>query len=131
LPAALLQHVCAVDERGRVHGAPGLAVVVAHRVQAWRRGPCRKRERKRGWVRSDRRHDRLRGQDNGRVPVFLGLQRAAPIMRSSVLSEMRSSRAASLRVRNRLPDLRCRAMGAQEQPPAQSCPRRTLQHGSS
>jgi len=65
------------------------------------------------------------------VPVFLSLQRASPIMRSSVLSEMRSSRAASLRVRNHLPDLRCRAMGAQEQPPAQSCPRRTLQYRSS
>jgi hypothetical protein len=62
-PAALLQRTCAVDERGRVHGAPGLAVVVAHRVQARRRGPCRKRERKREWVRSSRRDGRLRGQD--------------------------------------------------------------------
>jgi len=50
IPAALLQRRYAVDERGRVHGAPGLAAVVAHRVQAWRRGPCRKRERKREWV---------------------------------------------------------------------------------
>jgi len=40
-PAALMQHVCPVAERGRVHGAPGLAAVVAHRVQARRRGPCR------------------------------------------------------------------------------------------
>jgi hypothetical protein len=62
-PAALMQHVCPVDERGRVHGAPGLAVVGTHRVQAWRRGPCRKRERKREWVRSSERHARLRGQD--------------------------------------------------------------------
>jgi hypothetical protein len=36
--AALLQRPSAVDERGRVHGAPGLAAVVAHRVQLWRRG---------------------------------------------------------------------------------------------
>jgi len=62
-PAAQMQHVCPVDERGRVHGAPGLAAVVAHRVQVWRRGPCRRKERKRRWVRSSRRHDRLRGQD--------------------------------------------------------------------
>jgi hypothetical protein len=62
-PAALMQHVRPVDERGRVHGAPGLAAVVAHRVQAWRRGPCRRKERKREWVRSSRRHDRLRVQD--------------------------------------------------------------------
>jgi hypothetical protein len=63
IPAALLQRPHAVDERGRVHGAPGLAVVVTHRVQAWRRGPCRKRERKREWVRSSERHARLRRQD--------------------------------------------------------------------
>jgi hypothetical protein len=62
-PAALLQRICAVDERGRVHGAPGLAAIVTHRVQAWRRGPCRKRERKREWVRWRRMLDRLRGQD--------------------------------------------------------------------
>lgn len=61
--AALLQRFCAVDERGRVHGAPGLAVVVAHRVQAWRRGPCRKKERKREWVTASNLDDRLRGRD--------------------------------------------------------------------
>ena len=65
-PAALLQRPCAVDERGRVHGAPGLAVVVAHRVQARRRGPCRKRERKREWLRWYATNDRLRGQDKSR-----------------------------------------------------------------
>jgi hypothetical protein len=76
-PAALLQRPHAVDERGRVHGAPGLAVVVVHRVQAWRRGPCRKRERKRGWVRSSRRHGRLRGQDKSRKVRTVGLVRIA------------------------------------------------------
>lgn len=58
--AALLQRTYVVAERGRVHGAPGLAVVVAQRVPAWRRGPCRKRERKREWLRSERQHDRMR-----------------------------------------------------------------------
>ena len=33
-PAALLQRICAVDERGRVHGAPGLLWRIA-----FRRGP--------------------------------------------------------------------------------------------
>ena len=70
--AALLQRLYAVDERGRVHGAPGLAVVVTHRVQAWRRGPCRKRERKREWVRSSERHARLRGQDKNRKVRTVG-----------------------------------------------------------
>ena len=69
IPAALLQRRYAVDERGRVHGAPGLAAVVAHRVQAWRRGPCRKRERKREWVRSSASNDRLRGRDKRGSPV--------------------------------------------------------------
>jgi len=61
-PAALMQHVRPVDERGRVHGASGLAAVVAHRVQAWRRGPCRRKERKREWLRWYATNDRLRGQ---------------------------------------------------------------------
>lgn len=73
--AALLQRDYAVDERGRVHGAPGLVAVVAQRVQAWRRGPCRKRERKREWVRSERRHDRLRGQDKSRKVRPVGCAR--------------------------------------------------------
>lgn len=77
IPAALLQRPYAVDERGRVHGAPGLAAVVAHRVQAWRRGPCRKRERKREWVRAERRHDRLRGQDKSRKVRPVGCLRNA------------------------------------------------------
>ena len=61
--AALLQPDHPVDERGRLHGAPGLAVVDEPRVLARIRGPCRRRERKREWVRAERRHDRLRGQD--------------------------------------------------------------------
>lgn len=69
IPAALMQRRYAVDERGRVHGAPGLAAVVAHRVQARRRGPCRKRERKREWVRSSTSNDRLRGRDKRGSPV--------------------------------------------------------------
>lgn len=67
--AALLQRFLAVDERGRVHGAPGLAVGVAHRVAAWRRGPCRRKERKREWLRSERQHARLRGRDKRGSPV--------------------------------------------------------------
>lgn len=61
--AAALQPNTPVAERGRVRGAPGLAAVVDKRVQAWRRGPCRKRERKREWVRAEQQHDRLRGRD--------------------------------------------------------------------
>jgi hypothetical protein len=70
--AAAMQPNTAVDERGRVHSAPGPAVVAAHRVQAWRRGPCRKRERKREWVIASRRHDRLRGQDKSRKVRTVG-----------------------------------------------------------
>ena len=55
-PAALMQHVCPVDERGRVHGASGLAAVVAHRVHAWRRGEVVRKPRPTP-------NDRLRGQD--------------------------------------------------------------------
>jgi len=56
--AALLQRVCVVAERGRLHGAPGLVSIAAHRVMAWIREACRKRERKREWLRRERRHDR-------------------------------------------------------------------------
>jgi hypothetical protein len=70
----LVQRDYPIDERGRLHGASGLAVVVVHRVQAWRRGPCRKRERKREWVRASRRRDRLRRPDkaNWRSPAPFG-----------------------------------------------------------
>jgi hypothetical protein len=64
--AALLQRTWAVAECGRVHGAPGLAVVVAQRGPARRRGPCRNKERKREWVTARRKLDRLRGQDKSR-----------------------------------------------------------------
>lgn len=61
--AALLQRHCAADERGRLHGPSGLMTIAAHRVMAWRRASCRKRERKREWLRRDRPHDRLRRRE--------------------------------------------------------------------
>jgi hypothetical protein len=70
--AASMQPNTAVAERGRVHGAPGLAAVVAHRVQAWRRGPCRRKERKREWVKWYANDDRLRGQDKSRKVRTVG-----------------------------------------------------------
>jgi hypothetical protein len=44
--AAWIQPDFAVDERGRLHGAPGLVDVVVSRGQACIRGPCRPRSRK-------------------------------------------------------------------------------------
>ena len=61
--AALLQRHYAVAERGRVHGAPGLACVVQCRGPSWIRGPCRNRGDQRQWVRARKKPDRLRGQD--------------------------------------------------------------------
>src|SRR5579871_1791064 len=49
--AALLQPDHPVDERGRLHGAPGLAVVDEPRVLARIRGPCRNQERNGEWMR--------------------------------------------------------------------------------
>jgi hypothetical protein len=40
-PAAHMQPIETVDERGRLHGAPGLAVVEQQHVLARIRGPCR------------------------------------------------------------------------------------------
>ena len=68
--AALWQPNTAVDERGRLHGAPGLAVVEQPRVRARIRGPCRNQERKREWSRERRLVDRLRRQDNARRLAF-------------------------------------------------------------
>ncbi|MGY3146480.1 hypothetical protein ACVWYQ_003479 [Bradyrhizobium sp. USDA 3397] len=70
--AALLKRPCAVAERGRLHGASGLMTIAAHRVMAWIRAACRKRERKREWLRSERRHDRLRRQDKRRKVRAVG-----------------------------------------------------------
>jgi hypothetical protein len=64
--AASLQPNSPVAERGRLHGASGLAVVEQRRVRARIRGPCRKRERKREWLRWRRLLDRLRQQDKRR-----------------------------------------------------------------
>jgi hypothetical protein len=72
LPAAVMQHVCPVDERGELHGASGLAVVEERRVLARIRGPCRRRERKREWVRASRRRDRLERQDKARKVRAVG-----------------------------------------------------------
>jgi hypothetical protein len=65
-PAALVQYVYPVDERGRLHGALGLIVVEEPRVLARIRGTCRRRERKQEWLRERRLVDRLRGQDKSR-----------------------------------------------------------------
>ena len=61
--AASMQPNNPVDERGRLHGASGLAVVEQHRVLARIRGPCRNQERNGEWIRWRRRLDRLRQQD--------------------------------------------------------------------
>lgn len=57
--AALLQRICAVDERLRLHGAPRL-VAVAHRIDVWRGGSCQSDERKREWLTASNRDHRLR-----------------------------------------------------------------------
>ena len=64
--AASLQPDHPVDERGRLHGAPGLAVIVEHGVAARIRGPCRNQERNGKWLRERRLADRLRRQDKSR-----------------------------------------------------------------
>jgi hypothetical protein len=64
--AALLQRHYPVDERGRLHGASGLAVVDEPRVLARIRGPCRNQERNGEWLRQRRMLDRLRWQDKSR-----------------------------------------------------------------
>jgi hypothetical protein len=61
--AASMQPNTAVAERGRLHGAPGLAVVEEPRVLARIRGPFRNQERNGQWVRERRLVDRLRRQD--------------------------------------------------------------------
>ena len=58
--AALLQRSLAVDEPGRLHGASGLMTMPAHRVMAWIKEACRRKERKREWLTSERRDARLR-----------------------------------------------------------------------
>jgi hypothetical protein len=62
--AALLQRHCAVAERGRLHGASGLAGLAADRIMAWIKEACRKRERKREWLRSARQDAQLRQQQD-------------------------------------------------------------------
>jgi hypothetical protein len=70
--AALWQPDHPVDERGRVHGAPGLAGVVEYRGRACIRGPCRHRGDERQWVRTRKKLDRLRGQDKSRKVRTVG-----------------------------------------------------------
>ncbi|MGY3690519.1 hypothetical protein ACVIGA_000599 [Bradyrhizobium sp. USDA 3240] len=67
--AALLQRSLAVDERGRLHGASGLMTIAALRVMAWIKQACRRKERKREWLRSERRDARLRRRDKRGSPV--------------------------------------------------------------
>lgn len=57
--AAEVQQDVAVVERGRLHGASGLAAIEEPRGVTRIRGPCRKRERNGEWVRASQRHDRL------------------------------------------------------------------------
>ena len=64
--AAWMQPDFAVDERGRLHSAPGLVHVVVSRGQACIRGPCRNRGDHRQWVRNCKTPDRLRRQDKAR-----------------------------------------------------------------
>ena len=64
--AALLQRHYPVDERGRLHGASGLAVVDEPRVLARIRGPCRSKGEVGQWVRQRSMLDRLRRQDKSR-----------------------------------------------------------------
>jgi hypothetical protein len=71
--AALLQPDNAVAERGRLHGASGLAVVEPPRVLARIRGPCRNRERNGEWLRERSLVDRLRRQDKSRKVRPVGL----------------------------------------------------------
>ena len=70
--AASQQPNSPVDERGRLHGASGLAVVEQRRVLARIRGPCRNQERKREWLKWRRRLDRLRRQDKARKVHAVG-----------------------------------------------------------
>jgi hypothetical protein len=67
--AAKMQRDFAVAERGRLHGAPGLASVEERRGQACIRGPCRSRGEVRQWVRQRKVLDRLR-----RRPIKTALQ---------------------------------------------------------
>jgi hypothetical protein len=124
--AAWMQPDFAVDERGRLHSAPGLVHVVVSRGQACIRGPCRNRGDHRQWVRNCKTPDRLRRQDEagfpasgtsflsiclhivlGRAPTFRREERAAlfPIILLFQCSESRRQRHAENR---RWPDLRRR-----------------------
>ena len=76
--AASLQPNHPVDERGRLHGAPGLAVVEEPRVVARIRGPCRNQERNREWVRWRSMLGRLRRQDKSRKVRTVGLGETEP-----------------------------------------------------
>ena len=109
--AALLQPDHAVDERGRLHGASGLAVVEPPRVLARIRGPCRNRERNGEWVRASQRDDRLRRQDKSRKvrPVgrlesssnFSHASNIAKLWRSLPFLRMRCSSSAFGTLRGR------------------------------
>ena len=70
--AALLQRHHPVDERGRLHGASGLAVVDEPRVLARIRGPCRSKGEVGQWVRQRSMLDRLRRQDKSRKVRTVG-----------------------------------------------------------
>jgi hypothetical protein len=61
--AASMQPNTAVAERGRLHGASGLAVVEQPRGPARIRAPCRSQERNGEWVRWRKMLGRLRRQD--------------------------------------------------------------------
>jgi hypothetical protein len=93
--AATWQPDYPVDERGRLHGAPGLAVVEEPRILARIRGPCRKRERNGEWVRERRLVDRLRRQDKSRKVRAVGcgwVERRIPAITHTLCSVRRDLR---------------------------------------
>src|ERR1700682_44509 len=67
--AAGAHHHRPVDERGRVHGVPGLSSGVEAAVAVWITVGCRSREERRRWVKYQKIPDRLRGQDKAGFPA--------------------------------------------------------------
>jgi len=69
--AASMQPNTAVAERGRLHGASGLAVVEQPRGPARIRAPCRSQERNGEWVRWRKMLGRLRQQDKSKQGLLV------------------------------------------------------------
>jgi hypothetical protein len=62
-PAARRQRSCAVDERGRLHGASAPSRLAEYRVAAYAKASCRNEGESRQWVRKPSYPGRLRRQD--------------------------------------------------------------------